>query len=233
MVVVDTETTGLPAQQPAGAVRIMQLGYVVCDFDGPGRPVRTLGVYDRLVRLDEGTFVDPASHRIHGLDAAVCNETGADLADALAGLMEWLTPAADGPPEVVLVGHHVDFDLGILAQEARRLDRPDWLRTLGMVSTCCTMEWGRDVCRLALPWPAHAGPGRAPARFKNPKLVELYAFLFGDRLPLPPGLRLHSAIVDARVCAACYVALHELTSASPPSLAGVSTETARGLLGVR
>lgn len=199
IVALDTETTGIPSHLAPGTVRIMQLGYVVCDVDtNEGGSLPQFSIvreYDRLVRLEPGTFVDPASQRIHGLDAAACNgPSGVEPAEALGELVEWL-----GQRDVVLVGHHLDFDLGILAQEARRLGREDWLHVLGTVSTCCTMEWGRDVCRLPLPRPF------AGVQYKNPKLVELFAFLFGGRLPVPQGL--HSAIVDARVCAACYLAL--------------------------
>jgi len=199
IVVVDTETTGLPSQQSPGTVRIMQLGYVVCDLAEDAQ-FEVVGEYDRLLRMDAGTFVHPTSQRIHGLDVARCNLEGVDVDVALGELVGWLSGASPDR-EVVLVGHSLDFDMGLLAQEMRRVGREDWLRTLGTVSTCCTMEWGRDVCRLPY---AHAR-AHAQTPYKNPKLVELFAFLLGGRLAVPQGL--HSAIVDARVCAACYIAL--------------------------
>ncbi len=200
IVAVDTETTGLPGRSPAGSVRIMQLGYVVLRFDAATGQWARLFEYDRLLRLDPGTAVDPASQRIHGLDAERCNAEGDTLEAALAGLVGWLG-SSDLPPSL-LVGHNLDFDMGMLAQEARRLGREDWLRAIGTVATACTMEMGREVCRLPRPFGASG--------FKYPKLAELFAHLFGGKDAVR---NLHSAIVDARVCAACFLVMEKGTSA--------------------
>ena len=216
IVAVDTETTGLPGRSPAGSVRIMQLGYVVLRLDPATGKWARLFEYDRLLRLDPGTAVDPASQRIHGLDAARCDAEGDTLEAALAGLVGWLDPgpSVSEPFSPLLVGHNLDFDLGMLAQEARRLGREDWLRALGTVATACTMEMGREVCRLPRPFRASG--------FKNPKLAELFAHLFGGETGLGPLRNLHSAIVDARVCAACFLSLAK----------GVRGSEARGAVGL-
>jgi DNA polymerase III epsilon subunit-like protein len=190
---LDTETTGLPSRSPAGTVRIMQLGFVVCDITPAG--VSIVHEYDQLLRLPPGTTIDPVAERIHGISREQCEAGGVEVADAIMALTRWVTSPSPGTP-VTIVGHSIDFDFGIIAQEARRLGLEHSLRALGVATSYCTMEKGTQVCRLPRP---NALPG-----FKYPKLTELFSHLFPGE-PVPP--KTHSAIVDAHLALRCYLAM--------------------------
>jgi CBS domain-containing protein len=101
-VVLDTETTSL---DPARA-RLVEIGGIRLVA---GR-VETLERFHALV--DPGEPIPPASTRIHGIDAARL-KGAPDFATAWRGFAEFLGG-------VVIVGHTIDYDLAVLANEARR-----------------------------------------------------------------------------------------------------------------
>ena len=101
-IVLDTETTSL---DPARA-RLVEIGGIRLVS---GR-VETVERFHALV--DPGEPIPPASTRIHGIDAARL-KGAPDFATAWRGFAEFLGRLA-------IVGHTIDYDLAVLANEARR-----------------------------------------------------------------------------------------------------------------
>ena len=101
-VVLDTETTSL---DPSRA-RLVEMGGIRL----VGGRVEVTERFHALV--DPGEPVPPASTRIHGIDAARLKDAP-QFAEAWSGFREFLG-------DKVVVGHTIDYDLAVLANEAKR-----------------------------------------------------------------------------------------------------------------
>ena len=101
-VVLDTETTSL---DPSRA-RLVEIGCVRL----VGGRVEVTERFHALV--DPGELIPPASTRIHGIDAARLKDAP-KFTEAWTGFREFLG-------DKVVVGHTIDYDLAVLAGEAKR-----------------------------------------------------------------------------------------------------------------
>ena len=185
VLVVDTETTGLPrrnARDGPAAVRwprLVEAAWLLLEETGD-----VLVEESHLIR-PEGFTVPRQATAVHAIPDALAREEGEALADVLAGLMRGVDAAG------LVVGHNVAFDLGVIRSELARAGMEDRSRTL---PTCCTMKRG---ARLA--------GTRGPRENRWPKLEELHVRLFAE-----PYTGRHRALGDARACARCYLAMKKM-----------------------
>lgn len=233
VVVLDVETTGLPPKQTvtarskdpskwSGWPYVMQVSWVVVDVTDldqvelkpPGTVGYTLreaagryctkqqSVRDFLVRVPDGVVVDPVSESMHGLTGA-CRRHGVPVEEALGALMADLSGAA------YIVGHNVDADVRFVLCELSRTHHASsqaWTTCLLAKPRYCTMHAGTRVCRLPLPAhcrPRFVGDSWSPL-YKYPRLVELYAHLFGAEEAQQLAKGLHNARTDALACCRCF-----------------------------
>lgn len=164
LVAIDCETTGLDARRDRivsiAAVRIAE-----------GLQVADEPALDLLI--DPAMPIPPRAAAVHGIDSRAI--AGAPTFDQAFDTIE----AALG--EAVLVGHHIAFDLELLAQEARRAGRA-WREPPNLDTARLTPLLGLSAARL--------------------DLADMLT-----RLGIEPRGRRHSAAGDARMAADLFVAL--------------------------
>jgi DNA helicase II / ATP-dependent DNA helicase PcrA len=120
VIVLDFETTGLRPERD-------EIIEIACQ-----RWSRDLQL-DEFHRLLRPTVAPGASTAVHGLDAERLQREGQEPAEALRDLLDYLGDA-------LIIGHNIDFDLGMLAAQARRLDLP-----LPPLNACDTLRLARRV----------------------------------------------------------------------------------------
>jgi DNA polymerase-3 subunit epsilon/CBS domain-containing protein len=163
LIAIDCETTGLDARRD----RIVSFAAIRI---APGLEIVDAPLIDILV--DPGVAIPPRASAVHGLDRL--SVTGAPhLAEVFAGI-------ADTLHGNVVVGHHVGFDLTLLASEAARIGRP-WPEPPSL-----------DTARLA------------PLLGLSAERHDLADMLM--RLGAEPRTR-HTAAGDARMAADLFVAI--------------------------
>jgi DNA polymerase III subunit alpha len=192
--IFDTETTGLPLRDNAPVEelgnwpRIVQIAWQRHDKTG-----NLLEVQNMIIRPDD--FEIPyAAEKVHGISTGLAREKGIPLSEALtqfAGAIE---------ASSFIIGHNVKFDLNITAAEFIRAGVSNRLLSTPSV---CTMDLTRDFCKL---------PGRG-ARFKAPKLEELYTILFSESFS-----EAHNASADVNATARAFFELYRRRIISPELL---------------
>lgn len=171
----DTETNGVGTFRPAKQA-LMQLGYVMGDTQ-------------RSILVAGATSVKPGLP--HDLTPEKCRAEGVSVRE----VMEEFVPCVEKAS--VVVGHNVDFDIGIIRHALETEGHEDLLKRFDLAlrgtPVDCTMNSTVTLCglldRRGLP--------------KVPKLSELHVFLFGEQ----PSETLHDALGDTLVTKRCYEAL--------------------------
>ena len=169
----DTETTGLPARFGAPAedlaswtpARLVQLSWIV-DRDG-----EQIGYGDLVVRPD-GFVIPDAAVRVHGITTEAALAKGVDCKLAVYSFLGIARLATE------LVGHNVEFDMGVVGSGLVRHWGRNWL---GGMKTRDTMK-------------ESAAPGA-----KWPKLTELHARLFGEEFA-----DAHDSLADVAATRRCF-----------------------------
>ncbi len=163
MVVIDCETTGLDQRRD----RIVSLAAVAID------PGLVVGRPRLDIVIDPRVAIPPQATSVHGIDAA--KVAGAPT---IADVWEEIADVLDGR---VVVGHHVAFDLGMLAAEARRAG----------------LAWQEPACLDTAAM--LAGMGLATARLDLADVL--------PRLGIESRGQRHTALGDATMTADLFVAL--------------------------
>lgn len=163
LVAIDCETTGLDARRD----RIVSIAAIRI---APGLEVLDEPLIDILI--DPGIAIPPRASAVHGLDQ--------HRLSGAPGLAQVFGSIADSMRGSVIVGHHVGFDLTLLASEAARITRP-WPEPPSL-----------DTARLA---PLLGLPA------ERYDLAEMLT-----RLGVEPRTR-HTAAGDARMAADLFVAI--------------------------
>jgi DNA polymerase III epsilon subunit-like protein len=187
IIVLDTETTGLPVDYHAPLTdfdnwpRAVQIAWANFDNDG-----NFIEKHNHIIFPDGYEIPEDATAK-HGITTARAQIEGVpinNILEALAGDMvraDWI------------VAHNMDFDASILGSEFLRADYENYFDTTDMI---CTMQASTDFC--AIPGPRGNTRGN-----KWPRLSELYAILF-------EGASIegeHNAEVDVLACAKCFFEL--------------------------
>lgn len=176
----DTETTGLPQGfgRPAedldawSTARLVQLSWIV-DRDG-----EEIGFSDLIIRPD-GFEIPQEASAIHGITQIEAMAKGAELKRAVYYFLG-AARMAD-----VVVGHNIEFDLGVVGAELIRTWGKNYLDEVVKEDT---MKASVDFCQI----PSARG-------YKWPKLMELYTKLFGKEFD-----DAHDSMNDVRATRECY-----------------------------
>ena len=193
---IDTETSGLPSRRFACPVadnaaydtcRIVQIAWIVTK----GTEVVTKKCY--FVR-PEGFEISKEASKINGIttERALYEGISFDL------VFNEFAHDLNAHGVTHLVAHNLEFDKNaILAEFSRRAGHSLNRERILCLKEVCTMECGREYAKIPLP--------SNPAKYKAPKLTELYRALFSK------GMReKHDALYDAEKCCECYHKMREM-----------------------
>lgn len=188
--IFDSETTGLPEPRgiPATDPRyphLVQLAGIALDIDTE----REMGSFEVIVTPDG--YEIPAG-MAHGITQEQALRVGVPLRLAVALYTNFRRRST------VVVGHNVEFDLGIMAAALHRVSA-NGVDT-GSQRVTCTMTISTDLVKLPpTERMVKAGYGH---KHKLPNLTELHQFLFGEGFD-----GAHSALADVRATARCLLEL--------------------------
>lgn len=166
VLIVDTETTGLPVrynapvEEVANWPRLVQIAWAVVDQRGP-----LIGEIHSLVIRPDGFEIPAAATAIHGITHKDAAEMGVAITFALNCVL--LRAAVCD----LLVCHNVDYDRAIVGAELVRQGWQVQLASWLALPTFCTMRRGAELTRI-----------QTSRGWKWPRLEELYAHLF-HRVP--------------------------------------------------
>jgi DNA polymerase III epsilon subunit-like protein len=178
ILVVDTETTGLPSSWDFRRIncfdsaRLIELGFILFDSNGNQ-------VYKNSILIRPNGFTIENSH-IHGISHIEAVEKGKSI-DEVLNEFEQILKTIEG-----IVCHNITFDMNIIMSEAYRLKKHSLIELIESKTKICTMEMGKKFMKF----------------YKNPKLVELYKFIFNKEFNQE-----HRALSDCEACADCYFSM--------------------------
>jgi len=178
LMVLDTETTGLPSSRnyqeldKFNNARLIELGYII--FDKTGKELKK---YDSLIKpnnfMINNTF-------IHGITHENAVQNGLDINLVLDQLTLDLKKV-DG-----IICHNISFDMAIILSEAFRLNKLELIELFSSKLHFCSMAIGKKFMKSD----------------KNPKLIELYKFLFNKDF-----IQDHRALSDCVACLDCFLSM--------------------------
>jgi DNA polymerase-3 subunit alpha len=184
-IIFDLETNGLPTTQgfdsyhhPSlvhyyNSSRIIQIGYIVIDDHN-----NKIHEYSSLI-LPEDFKID--NEHIHGISYEKAMQQGKKFKDVLDIFF------TDVQKCNTLIAHNIKFDYNILMSELFRLGLSDMIWEFNKKNRYCTMIESKKIFGF----------------LKNPKLVELFSYLYEGKV----WKQTHDALDDATYCLACYVKL--------------------------
>ncbi len=189
VIVIDTETTGLPKRNPDGRsgfypakqywhynnARVVQVAWIEMN----ARTGRVIGTKNFIIKPD--AYVIPVeSTNIHGIshDDAVAN--GVPFVTAANAMVQAMSRCD------CLVAHNARFDTSVLLAEAYRYNMRDAVDRLYALPRFDTMWEGRKDLGLS----------------KIPKLIDLYNTLHSSKVR-----QVHDALDDARLASKCMMTL--------------------------
>ena len=195
-VVIDTETSGLPSRRFACPItetevydscRIVQIAWVIVKGS---RPVLKKCYFVR----PEGFEISKEASAINGITTERAAYEGISFDIVFNEFIADLNSSA----ATHLVAHNLEFDKNaILSEFSRRAGHAANKERFLELKEVCTMECGRSYAKIPLP--------SNPAKYKAPKLTELYKSLFTK------GMReKHDALYDTEKCCECYIKMREL-----------------------
>jgi DNA polymerase III epsilon subunit-like protein len=183
VILIDTETTGLPQHGPAGLLvqpRIVSITWMVGPADDPGHLIRT------YVVCPDGFTIPDAVAAIHRITTERARAIGSPLAVVMQQLREDCMALR---PQFV-VAHNAAYDIPIVAAEFQRLGLPCPISPLQAI---CTMRTTTAFCRI---------PAARGNHFRWPKLQELHVRLFAQTYDGE-----HDSAADVQALARCFAAL--------------------------
>ncbi len=195
----DTETNGLPPKYDpylTSQPRIVQLSWVVADEYG--NIEKRFGCLIKPVDFD----IPENSVKVHGITKEKAMRDGIPIKEAISLFL------ADLDKCNALVGHNIYFDIQVLRGELERLKIANVVQKIPYY---CTMHLSVDYCKI----PTEAAYIRSITqylsyslrhpreyKYKYPKLIELYEFLFDERFD-----NAHDANADVEATVKCFFEL--------------------------
>ena len=192
---IDLETTGLP-KHPSFNVyypytqlkfydssRIVQMSVLIYEiFNGEFKLVA-----DHTYIIKPDGFVINNAH-IHRITNTIANLAGIPFTDVINNI------SADLCTCNVLIAHNILFDRTILLSELHRYGLNQVIYAINAMGQFCTSVGCTNITRLKY----------NATKFKQPKLSELYKFVFKKELA-----GAHDASVDTKALADCFIELYK------------------------
>ena len=197
VLVVDTETNGLPEKENNNSPsiynlkkwpNILQLSFLLYDTSNN----KLLILEDNLIKIESSINISEESTKINGITKTQCMRKGKDIRDLLLSFNNILNKCD------IIVGHNISFDKRILLVEFIRLGISS---NFSNKLTFCTMKNSADICKIK-----KINIKTNEEYNKYPTLLELHNFLFDNS---PSGL--HNSLVDILITLRCYCKLKNLT----------------------
>jgi len=186
VIVLDTETTGLPRNKAIGALQSNKNWpdlVSICWFIYEDKELERKEYH--LIR-PEGWRIGSEVAKIHGIDHETAMRDGESLRDVL------LLFQADVKGAYVVAAHNMQFDKNVILHAYKWRLGMDPSTFWPVEAEFCSADESRD--ELKLPFPE----GRPGTGFKTPRLDELYWATFKK----PPPENAHNAERDVEVLAA-------------------------------
>ncbi len=182
--IFDTETTGLPLRDnaPISDVdnwpRVVQIAWQLHDATGD------LLEHHNLLIQPDGYEIPYSAEKVHGISTSKASKYGISLNEGLIRFNESVEKAT------FLVGHNIRFDINALGAEFIRGGVDSLFLEKKQV---CTMWGSTEHMKL---------PGGRGGKFKPPKLMELYEYLFEEQFK-----EAHNAAADVEATTRCFFEL--------------------------
>lgn len=189
VLVFDTETTGLPKNNPSiystnSWPHIVQLSYVLYDVDKRS----LITEQDMIIKLPKDVDIPEESVKIHKITKEKSDKLGIPIETALTLFFK------DAKQADLFVGHNLSFDKRMIIVECIRKNL--YGRFPKEESKFyCTMKKGTDLCKIEA-----INKKTQEKYFKYPTLSELYLKIFNST-----AQGAHNALVDVHLCLACYL----------------------------
>lgn len=193
--IFDTETTGLPKRDnaPISEVdnwpRVVQIAWQMHDETGD-----LIEHYNVLIK-PEGYEIPYSAEKVHGISTEKAQNHGVTLKEGLYLFNKSVDQA------IFLIGHNIRFDINALGAEYIRSGIDTAFLEKKQV---CTMRSSTEHMKL---------PGGRGGKFKPPKLIELYEYLFEEQFQ-----EAHNAAADVEATARSFFELLRRKIISPESL---------------
>jgi DNA polymerase III epsilon subunit-like protein len=177
LLIFDTETTGLPKSRKASKEgsnnwpHMVSISWIILDSE-----TNQIEKERSYIVQPRSWIIPEESIQIHGITQERAEREGDSLATILG---EFLAENYD-----MLVAHNMEFDYNVL-DNAIRWDLDMSFNEIKKPKIC-TMELGRDLCKLRTLF----------GKPKAPKLKELYEHAFGSP---PDETQLHNSLYDTKV----------------------------------
>jgi DNA polymerase-3 subunit alpha len=149
-----------------------------------------------ILIVPEGFEIPYSAEKVHKISTEKARKHGVPLDEALQKFNDSLGKAS------FLVGHNIRFDMNALGAEFIRANIESRFLELKQI---CTMWSSTDHMKL---------PGGRGGKYKPPKLMELYEYLFEEQFP-----EAHNASADVEATARCFFELLRKKIISPETLA--------------
>lgn len=187
VLVIDTETTGLPESGKPSIYEvekwpyIIQLSYILYDT----LINECIEKYDQVIKLPGHVEVSLKSYEIHKISKEHSNVYGENILTALHMLNQAIIKAD------TVVGHNISFDKQVIIVEHIRNQIKS---NFPSKTTFCTMKCYKSFCNIQ----KYSKNMRSYIKF--PTLAELYEVLFHTH-----PTNLHNSYNDVLVCLRCYI----------------------------
>lgn len=178
LVFIDTETNDHPSK--GADLRIVSITWLIARLDGAVEKIE-----DYIIRPD-GFRIAYGAEQVHKISEAYARKHGHPIGDVLTMLVDDL----QHPQGMTMVCHNVRFDRDVIGYE---LQRHGILFDIYSLPSFDTMKSTASICKL----PKARGSG-----YKDPKLQELHAHLFGKEFE-----NAHTSKADVEATARCFFEL--------------------------
>lgn len=196
ILVFDTETTGLPINNPSiyqlnNWPHIIQLSYIIYDLSS-----NLYNIENDYVNIDSSNVViSNESYNIHKISMDYLQTNGKNINYVLKKFNNHLKIAD------IIVGHNIQFDKKLIFVECFRNNiQQNFTKFHGKKKICkpefCTMKKTTQYCNLMRIDKSNNSV------IKFPKLTELYFKLFPNAIL---SENMHDAIIDVLITFRCYV----------------------------
>lgn len=193
----DLETTGLPKQPGYNkyyspkeiscydSSRVVQIAIMLYEFND----LECKKITEENFIIKPSDFKIENDH-IHGISNLSANQTGIEFKTAIDKIYDHFIKTN------LLVAHNAQFDINVLSSELYRHDMFDLASYIEKLPYICTSHSTTNLLKLKF----------NKYKYKQPKLIELYKWLFGK---FPPNMKneQHNAVWDTQILSECFIEL--------------------------